>query len=78
MHAPVFELIVSVDRLFSVMDIILEVILDLGSVETACFIDFVNGDLGTIFNSISIDCGRTCGGSDSSDIESVSLSSCVF
>ena len=60
------------------MYVILEIVLNLGSVDTAGFIDFVDGDLGTILNSISIDCSRACGRSDSSDIECVCVSSRVF
>lgn len=73
LHTPVFKVIVSVDRFFGIVLVVLEIELKHGSVDTAGGVDFLNGHFGSIFNSLSVN-GSTAGNrSDTADFDGVGL-----
>ena len=71
LHAPVFQVVVSVDSLLCVMLVILEVIVDLISVDSACLVDLVNCDLNTVLYSISVDSSAAGNRAGSADLKCV-------
>ena len=69
LHTPVLQSIVRIDSLLGITLVILEVVIDLVSVDSACSVDLVNSDLNTILYSGSVDSGSSGNRSDSANLE---------
>ena len=72
LHTPVFQCVVCVDCLLRIRLIILELILDLITVDAAVRIDLVNRKLHTVFHGVSVDRVVACRRSDAPDHKYIS------
>ena len=77
LHTPVLKVVVSIDRFFGVMLVVLEVEFQIYTVDAAGRIDFLNSHFSSVFNSLAVNGGAAGDRSDTAYLDGVAAILCA-